>query len=238
MNPTGLEIVDRAKGTEWLHSDALSVLELAGLGTDDSVLDLGAGYGRLTAYLLQHCGKVVACEPDPAMLQVLKARHGACPTLATASDIGACAPEGPFAAAILANHVIGNQPLRDDIELLSRVRALLAPGGRVVLSGLNPFQVVHRVSHEGFASFCSYSDSRGDLCIDEVRVDWSSSELRTKRVVRLASQVVEDEFVVRLYVPAELREMSGQAGFRSCEVFGDGLRQLDAGSTSMYCIMR
>jgi len=62
------------------------------VGRDAAVLDLGAGTGKLTRSLVQRFARVVAVEPDPAMLEVLQevvpeadARHGS----------GASIPVGP-----------------------------------------------------------------------------------------------------------------------------------------------
>ena len=43
-----------------------------GLGHEPSVLDLGAGTGKLTRALVPRFARVVAVEPDPAMLEVLE----------------------------------------------------------------------------------------------------------------------------------------------------------------------
>jgi SAM-dependent methyltransferase len=48
------------------------VIGRLGLGADAAVLDLGAGTGKLTRSLVPRFARVVAVEPDPAMLEVLE----------------------------------------------------------------------------------------------------------------------------------------------------------------------
>ncbi len=48
------------------------ILADLGLGADSAVLDLGAGTGKLTRALVPRFGRVVAVEPDDAMLAVLE----------------------------------------------------------------------------------------------------------------------------------------------------------------------
>ena len=50
------------------------IAELARVGADETVVEIGAGLGFLTAELEKHAGRVIALEIDPRLLQVLKER--------------------------------------------------------------------------------------------------------------------------------------------------------------------
>jgi ubiquinone/menaquinone biosynthesis C-methylase UbiE len=55
-------------------SDDISALRALGLGTNSSVLDIGAGTGAFALAVAPYCRKVVAVDVSPAMLEHLRAR--------------------------------------------------------------------------------------------------------------------------------------------------------------------
>lgn len=57
------------------------ILEAANLSAHDSVLEVGAGLGTLTAALAVRVGRVVAVEVDPALLPPLQATLASCPNV-------------------------------------------------------------------------------------------------------------------------------------------------------------
>lgn len=48
------------------------IIEAAGIGKEDFVLEIGPGIGTLTQYLCEHAGKVLAVEIDPKLITILK----------------------------------------------------------------------------------------------------------------------------------------------------------------------
>lgn len=48
------------------------IIEAAGIGKEDFVLEIGPGIGTLTQYLCEHAGKVLAVEIDPKLIPILK----------------------------------------------------------------------------------------------------------------------------------------------------------------------
>lgn len=60
-----------------VDDDALQkITSYASLSKGDTVLEIGAGTGSLTEYLVKEAGNVVAVEVDPALMQVLKHKFG------------------------------------------------------------------------------------------------------------------------------------------------------------------
>lgn len=49
-------------------------VEYAGVGEGDVVLEVGAGTGNLTAFLLEKAGRVIAIEKDPRLVRLLEKR--------------------------------------------------------------------------------------------------------------------------------------------------------------------
>ena len=48
------------------------IVEAAGIGPDDFVLEIGPGIGTMTQYLCEHAGKVMAVEIDHRLMEILE----------------------------------------------------------------------------------------------------------------------------------------------------------------------
>lgn len=48
------------------------IVEVSGVSKDDTVVEIGPGHGRLTRFLLERAGKVIAIEIDPFLVKGLK----------------------------------------------------------------------------------------------------------------------------------------------------------------------
>src|SRR5437773_9501570 len=62
------------------------ILAAADLTDQDTVLEIGAGLGTLTAALAERAGRVIAVEIDRALLPALQAAVGSCPNVQTIID--------------------------------------------------------------------------------------------------------------------------------------------------------
>ncbi len=67
---------NKSLGQHWLHDrDVLAhIADLAEVGPDDTVLEIGPGLGTLTSELLRRAGRVVAVEFDPDLARKLPAQ--------------------------------------------------------------------------------------------------------------------------------------------------------------------
>jgi trans-aconitate methyltransferase len=118
-------------------SNALRWLErqLEGLRRRDVLLDVGAGNGKLTAWMAPHFGRVVAIEPSPSLFEELRT---ALPTVASAcARIMDFEPEQP-ADFILCSHVFYYVDRREWAQNLERLASWLAPGGVAAIAIQNP----------------------------------------------------------------------------------------------------
>jgi SAM-dependent methyltransferase len=72
LDPEYVAAFDRKSPTDWLATaESLSGL---GVGSQSTVIDLGAGTGTFALTVSPHVGRVVAVDPSPAMIAVMRAR--------------------------------------------------------------------------------------------------------------------------------------------------------------------
>ena len=99
-----------------------------GLGADSSVLDLAAGTGKLTRLLVPRFGRVVAVEPDEAMLDVLAEAVPGAEALGGSAD-AIPLPDGAVEAVFVAEafHWFASD------EVVAEIERVLRPRGGLVL---------------------------------------------------------------------------------------------------------
>jgi protein-L-isoaspartate(D-aspartate) O-methyltransferase len=103
------------------------LVQLAAVGPDDTVLDVGAGTGYSTAVLARLAGKVVALESDPQLAAAARAAlpqvgAGAVTVVEGALEAGA-AKHGPYDLIIVEGAVA---------EVPAKLFSQLKEGGRLV----------------------------------------------------------------------------------------------------------
>jgi SAM-dependent methyltransferase len=97
------------------------------------VLEIGAGIGNMSAFLVDR-ERVVLSDTEPAYLARLRERFNARPNV-TVVELRLPDPDGRLAAERLDTVLCLNvlEHIADDAASLRTMRALLAPGGRLVL---------------------------------------------------------------------------------------------------------
>jgi SAM-dependent methyltransferase len=100
----------------------------AGLGAESPVLDLAAGTGKLTRLLVPRFGRVVAVEPDEAMLAVLAEAVPGAEALGGAAD-AIPLPDGAVEAVFVAEafHWFASD------AVVAEIARVLRPGGSLVM---------------------------------------------------------------------------------------------------------
>ena len=102
-----------------------------GLGSGQSVLELGCGTGRITGWIAEavHPGKVVGADFSPAMLKM--ARERGLPVEFRLVDICRQAPEFESFDVVLCFNAFPH--FRDQAQALQNICRFLSPAGRVVI---------------------------------------------------------------------------------------------------------
>lgn len=108
-------------------------VRVAGLPSTASVLDLGAGTGKLTRLLVQEFERVVAVEPAEPMRRILLER---CPEVEAFSGTGQAIP----LADASVDAVFSAQAFHwfDEAAALAEIARVLRPGGSLVLMWNRP----------------------------------------------------------------------------------------------------
>jgi SAM-dependent methyltransferase len=115
----------------------LAFLQAHGLACDTTLVDLGAGTGILAAAAAPHCRRVVAVDPSPAMVAVLRARG-----LETVeAGFLTYVHEGDAPQLVHTRNALHHLPDFWKGVALARIHHLLAPGGRLLLRDIvYPFE--------------------------------------------------------------------------------------------------
>lgn len=105
-------------GQHFLRSARLAaeLVDHSGVGSDDLVIEIGGGAGRLTAPLAARAGRVLVVERDRALVDLLRDRTANMPNVEVveANALHAALPQEPF-------RVFGNLPFSFGTRILRRL---------------------------------------------------------------------------------------------------------------------
>lgn len=123
---------------EWLRS------EVGKLGRLETAIDVGAGTGKLTAWLADRFATVIGVEPNPSLAAEFRST---CPT-ATLIPTPILAVDPPrLADFVLCSHVFYYFPRTEWEATLRHLLRLLAPGGVLAVAIQNPDSDCMRMVH-------------------------------------------------------------------------------------------
>ena len=103
------------------------------------ILDAGSGMGRVAAYLHDQGHRVVAAEPDPGLVQQSRRTYPDVEVLPhdilglTDEVLSAAAGPEEFDLVVCVGNVITFVTEGTEVAVLTRLRDLLAPGGRILV---------------------------------------------------------------------------------------------------------
>lgn len=113
---------------------ALDLLREHGLDGETTLVDLGCGTGLLAAAAARECARVVGVDPSAAMLAVARARSGDVEWVE--AGFLTYEHEGEPPQLVHSRHALHHLPDFWKGVALARIRALLTPGGVLVLRDL------------------------------------------------------------------------------------------------------
>jgi SAM-dependent methyltransferase len=191
------EVSDRQADLLW---------RLLGLRDGAEVLDLASGHGRIANRLAALGARVTGLDADEFFLE--RAREAASGAEFIHGDMRALPWTEPrFDAVLLWFTAFGYFDQETNAGVLRGVRSVLRDGGRLALD----------INHlpRLLASFASQSFIRrdDDFMLDEREWDPQTSVMATRRTYVRDGRVRDLSFDVRMYMPAELRELLLEAGF-------------------------
>lgn len=162
------------------------------------VLDAGAGTGTFTVELARYAREVVALEPEPALIPILRESVAAWPNVrlveGTADDIEA-GDRGTFDAIACLNVL---EHIADEVEALSVFRDLLAPGGRLLLI-VPAHPLLYGAIDETVGHVRRYR--RRDLARSLVQAGLEAEELRYVNPLGALGWLVSSRILRRDHVP-------------------------------------
>ncbi len=133
----------------YFHDYKLGCLTRKGFDTEAPLLDFGCGIGNLTERFVTRFRDVHAYDPSTKSTDVAKVRAPA----AHFHDDASTLPKEHFATAVLSG-VLHHVAPQGRVGLLRQVRALLRPGGRLVVFEHNPLNPVTRRA----VAACAFDD--------------------------------------------------------------------------------
>lgn len=127
---------------DWYAAKLVGALaDGAGIGPGDRVLEVGAGFGRFTFALLEHCAEVVALDLSPRALATLESARDArgieaSRCIARCADLSTLEPDalGERFRCVAGFFILHHLP--DYADAIRRLAGALAPGG--VLAFVEP----------------------------------------------------------------------------------------------------
>jgi len=153
-------------------SDEVALLQSIGLFAGSVVVDVGAGTGQLTIAVAPHCGRVVAVDVSPVMLELLRERVGE-GQLTNVEVVQAgfltYEHEGEPADVVYSRYALHHLPDFWKGVALARLRRIVKPGGVLRL-----WDVVYSFepdeAERGIEAWCATGGA-------DVQADWTREEL-------------------------------------------------------------
>jgi SAM-dependent methyltransferase len=117
------------------HAEALAAVRLAGVTPDQRVLDVPCGFGRHAVALAREGYRVVGLDRSPTQLHEARRRQVEAPGLRLVQGDYRHIPfaRGTFGTAFNLLSSFGYAGEDDDRTLLSEIRRVLHPGGRLLI---------------------------------------------------------------------------------------------------------
>jgi ubiquinone/menaquinone biosynthesis C-methylase UbiE len=170
------------------------------------VLDLACGHGRIASRLAARGARVTGLDADEFFLA--RARESGGDVEYLHGDMRALPWTEPrFDAVVMWFTVFGYFDDETNAEVLRGARRVLRSGGRLLI------ELNHLPWVLGHFRAQSWRRRDADAALDEFEWNPRTSVMTTRRTYLRAGSVREISYGVRMYMPAELRDLLLAAGF-------------------------
>jgi SAM-dependent methyltransferase len=197
---------------------------------DGTVLELGAGTGRLAIALAERRLTVTAIDRSAAMLAIARRKSGAARLRLVLGDMRSPAVSGPFGLIVCAlDTFLHLRTVDDQLATLRAARELIGPGGSLVIdlpgpagewadweAGARPLVLDWSV-HDGVMRTSRYTTFQADPSTQIRHVTDIFEQIDADGLVRRYVA----EYDLRFIFPAELELLLTLAGLRLERRYGD-----------------
>lgn len=209
--------------------EAQLVWDVLALRPGAGVLDLACGHGRIANRLAARGARVTGLDADPYFLEV--ARSAGSGTEFVEGDMRALPWHEPrFDAVALWFTAFGYFDERTNAEILRGIRTVLRAGGRLAVELNHLPRILATLQRQ------SWIRHETDVVLDEHEFVADRSVMRTRRTYVRGGAVREVEYEVRMYMPAELRDLLLAAGFSHVDLLGNDGAPLSADSRRLIAV--
>jgi SAM-dependent methyltransferase len=193
--------------------EAELVWQVLELQQGDEMLDLACGHGRIANRLAERGARVTGLDADPYFLEV--ARSYGSDAEFVEGDMRGLPWDGPrFDAVALWFTAFGYFDEATNADVLRGIRRVLRDGGRLAIELNHLPRILATFQRQ---SWIRHDD---DVALDEHEFLADRSVMHTRRTYVRGGTVREVDYEVRMYMPAELRELLLRAGFSRVELLG------------------
>jgi len=209
--------------------EAELVWNVLGLQPGEEVLDLACGHGRIANRLAGRGARVTGLDADPYFLEVARAAGSSAEFVE--GDMRALPWREPsFDAVALWFTAFGYFDEATNAGVLRGIRRALRDGGRLAVELNHLPRILATFQRQ---SWIRHDD---DVALDEHEFVADRSVMWTRRTYVRGGTVREIEYEVRMYMPAELRELLLGAGFARVELLGDDGQSLTPESRRLIAV--
>jgi ubiquinone/menaquinone biosynthesis C-methylase UbiE len=220
---------DAVISTERDDREADLVWDVLALAPGAEVLDLACGHGRIANRLADRGADVTGLDRDPYFLEVARSAGSTAEFLE--GDMRDLPWDEPrFDAVVLWFTAFGYFDEQTNADLLCGIRRVLRDTGRLAVELNHLPRILATFQRQ---AWIRHDD---DVALDEYEFVPDRSVMKTKRTYVRGGTVREIEYDVRMYMPAELRELLLAAGFSRVELFGGDGQPLTADARRLIAV--
>jgi SAM-dependent methyltransferase len=220
---------DAVLSSERDDREAEVVWDVLSLAPGVEVLDLACGHGRIANRLAERGARVTGLDQDPYFLEV--ARAAGSDAEFVEGDMRALPWDGPrFDAVALWFTAFGYFDEQTNADVLRGIRRVLRDGGRLAVELNHLPRILATFQRQ---AWIRHDD---DVALDDYEFVPDRSVMHTKRTYVRGGTVREIEYEVRMYMPAELRELMLGAGFSRVELLGGDGRPLTSEARRLIAV--